>query len=437
MTFEQAKNYLLEKAAALGLGAEVLASQKRIFSLAASASLIEEITSSTRGGVGLRVVQQGKTGYAYTEERTPQALDWVLQEAIENAQLQDDTSGFIAQGQVLGHHDLLGEGLSSSQEHKTKAVLELEKTLASHSRTKQIVEALYEEQEDQTIMGSTQGLSGSFRTGISQLYATAVMGEAENVKQGAFGAVSKEFHTLDPSHTAHMLLEKTERLLDAKPLKTGKYPAYFEPKAFAQLWGVMGEFMVSAQNALEGKSPLQHKLGQRIAASLLSVIDDPTLENGLYSRPFDAEGTPAARTVLIDQGIFRTFLHNTQTASKLQQPNTGHAQRSYKSTLDIGYSNLYIVPGAGCTPENGIVITDLAGLRAGANPITGDFSIQALGLLVQDGEVQHAVENFTVSGNFLALLEKIVALGSELEWDLRTDIGSPMAHIEQLSFAGG
>ncbi|WP_337871524.1 TldD/PmbA family protein [Meiothermus sp.] len=437
MTFEEARDYLLQKARAMGLEAEVLATHTRELTIQAHGGRVEEITQATQGGVGVRVVVEGKTGYAYTEERTPAALDWVLAEAHENALLQSETGGFLPAGGGLGQHDLLGEGLSAPLEQKRQAALNLEATLRADPRVRQVQMTRYSENETQATLGSTQGVSGAFRNGYALLLTSAVMGEGHSLKQGYEFDLSKEFHTLEPGRTAQQFLHRTGRLLGARPLQTGRYKAYFEPKAFAQLLGMMGWFLLSAKNVLEGKSLLAGRVGQKIASEIFTLIDDPTLPDGLASRPFDAEGTAARRTVFIEKGILRTFAHNSETARKMGVENTGHAARSYKGVLGIAPTNLFVEPGAGVQMDSGIVVTDLMGLHAGANPISGEFSLQALGLKVEGGEVAYPVENFTVAGNFLELLNRITALGSELEWNpMMGIVGSPMVEVAELSFAG-
>lgn len=437
MTFEQARDYLLQKAHAMGIDAEVLATHTRELTIQAHGGKVEEITQATQGGVGVRVVVEGKTGYAYTEERTPEALDWVLQEAHENALLQSEVGGFLPVGGELGRHDLLGEGLSAPLEHKRQAALEVESGLRADPRMRQVQMTRYSENETQAALGSTRGVSGAYRNGYAALMAYAVMGEGGSLKQSFELDISKEFHSLDPGRTAQEFIQKTGRLLGARPLQTGRYKAYFEPKAFGQLLGMMGWFLLSAKNVLEGKSLLAGRVGQKIASELFTLIDDPTLAGGLASRPFDAEGTAALRTVLIEKGILRTFAHNSETARKMGVENTGHAARSYKGVLGIAPTNLFVQPGEGVKMDNGIVVIDLMGLHAGANPISGEFSLQALGLWVEGGEVAYAVENFTVAGNFLELLSNITALGTELEWNpMMGIVGSPMVEVAELSFAG-
>ena len=196
-------------------------------------------------------------------------------------------------------------------------------------------------------------------------------------------------------------------------------------------------FMLSGKTVMEGKSRFADKLNQRVASELFTLTDDPLLPGGKGNRPFDSEGTPAQRLQLIENGVLKSFFHNSATAKALSHDNTGHAQRSYKSTLGVGPSNLFVEPGEGVTPQQGVIITDLMGVHAGANPISGDFSLQAFGLNVEGGEVTHPLENFAVSGNLSELLMNITGVGSELEWFPYGGIlGAPMVEVEELSFAG-
>ncbi|MFO8151268.1 MAG: metallopeptidase TldD-related protein, partial [Trueperaceae bacterium] len=196
-------------------------------------------------------------------------------------------------------------------------------------------------------------------------------------------------------------------------------------------------FSLSGKSVAEGKSRLATRLGDRVASDLLDLVDDPTLPDGLASRPFDAEGTPARRTPLIEGGVLRSFLHNSDTARRTGQANTGHAQRSYASTLGVAPSNLILEAGSGASLDDGVIVTDLMGVHAGANPITGDVSLQGLGLRVEDGEAR-PVENFALSFNLFDLLERVNAVGESLEWRPGGEgmIAAPTLRVDALSFAG-
>ncbi|WP_117238406.1 TldD/PmbA family protein [Thermus sediminis] len=435
MTLEEAKGYVLRRAKELGLEAELLFVENRELSLRAQGGRLEELKEARQGGVGLRVVAGGRVGYAYTEELSQEALDWALEEARENA-LLSAKEGAIPPGKPLGSHDLLGEGLSAPLEAKRQAALSLEKALQEDPRVRAVLMGGYLEREARVVLESTQGAQGGYRTGLAGLMGSFVMAEGESRKQGWEVKLGKEFHTLEPGRTALEFREKTGRLLGAKPLKTGRYRAYLEPEAMASLLMVFAQAL-SGKAALEGKSRLWGRLGERIGSELVTLIDDPTLEKGLLSRPFDAEGTPARPTVVVEGGIFRTFLHNSETARALGQENTGHASRSYKGTLGVAPSNLYLAPVGDLRLTEGVVVTEFMGLHAGANPVSLDFSLQALGLWVEEGEVRHAVENFAVSGNLLELFQAVEAVGNDLDWVLLdAAYGSPTVAVAELSFAG-
>ena len=397
MTFEEAKTYLLEKATKQKIEAEILATETRELSLKAFEGKLEDITSAVMGGIGVRVETGGKIGYASSEERSSEALDWMLQEAIENASLQTTSDGFIPPGTALGRQDLPDEGLSGDLEQKRAMPLEVEKIIRQDKRTDQVDSTQYSEFDSEVLVASTKGSSGGYRTGAAYVGGNVIMTDGKVKKSGWEYKAKREVNKLEPGQTALELIEKTARHLGAKPLKTGKYRAYFEPQAFMGLMRVFGE-MLSAQNVLEGQSKLANRLGEKIGSDFVTFIDDPMHPEGLGSQPFDAEGTKSQRLVLVEKGILKSYIHNSYTAKKLGMKNTAHASRYYNSVLNVDFSNLFLEPGSGIGMKDGIIITDLSGLHAGANSISGEFSVQALGLKVEGGESVHAVENFAIAG---------------------------------------
>ncbi|WP_456444555.1 TldD/PmbA family protein [Oceanithermus sp.] len=436
MTLQEAQTYLLERARERGVELEVLASGSRELTLRAREEQLEEITAADRGGLGVRVIAEGRTGYAYSEELTPEALDWMLDEAVENAALQNEQDGFLPAGRSLGRHDLLGEGLSAPLEEKKQMALELERATKRDPRVQQISGAVYSEREYETELSSNRGAAGGFRSGYAYVMASAVMAEGTSVKQGWEVKVAREIAALDPASTAQEFLRKTGRLLGARELKSGRYTAYFEPQAFLALLAPFISLW-SGKWVLEGKSRLADKLGQQVASPVFTLYDDPDHPDGLGNAPFDAEGTPTRKVHLLREGVVESFLHNSRTARKLGHEPTGHAARSYKGVLDVAPHNLIVAPGQGVEQQEGVRVTDLMGVHAGANPISGDFSLQALGLKIEGGETAYPVENFTISGNVFELLQRIVAVGDDLEWSVIFLVGaSPTVEVADVAFAG-
>lgn len=436
MKVTEAKKWLLAEAAKRGVDLEVLATSQSNLTIQAQKGATSDVSMSSGGGIGLRAVKDGRVGYAYSEELTEEALAWTLDEAIGNAELQEAGQAALPAGAALGRHELVDEGLSAALQEKKDATIQLERQLAADARVQSVQYAGYTERRAEVEIGSTKGVDGAYRVGYASLFSALVMREGDSVKQGYEQDAKREFHQLDPGRTAQESLRKLGRHLGAKPLKTGRRRAIFEPEVVSTLLMLL-TYAVSGKTLAEGRSRLAGKVGTKIASELVTIVDDGTLPEGLGSRPFDAEGTPAKRLVIVEEGVLRSFIHNSATAARTGQANTGHAARSYRGTLDVAPSNLLVLPGDGVTRKDGILITDLMGVHAGANPITGDVSVQAMGLEIVGGE-ESPVDDFAISFNLFDLLERVEEVGNDPVW-LRGWTGVshvPSLAVADVSFAG-
>lgn len=211
MTFEEAKTFLLEQAKKHKVEAEVLATETRELSLKAFEGKLEDITSAIKGGIGVRVEVGGKIGYASSEERSREALEWMLQEAIENAHLQSSPDGFIPTGTALGRQDLLDEGLSGDLEQKRAMPLAMEKLIREDKRTDQVDSTRYSEFDREILVVSSKGSSGSYRTGAAYVMGHVIMTDGKVKKSGWHYQAKREVNALEPGQTALELLEKTTR----------------------------------------------------------------------------------------------------------------------------------------------------------------------------------------------------------------------------------
>jgi PmbA protein len=435
MKVEGAKHWLLARATERGVDLEVLATTERKLEIEAEDGRTSDLTHATQGGVGLRVVANGRTGYASSEELSEAALGWALDEAIENAGLQESAGAALPAGAALGRHDLIGEGLSAGIDAKGAAVAAFERGVRTDPRVQSMQVARYFEEEHEVALGSTRGADGGYRNGFVGLMGIAVLRAGDSVKQGWDLSLGKEFHALEPGTTAQSMLHKVGRHLGARPLKTGRRRATLEPDVVATLLGLFA-YAVSGKSLAEGKSRLGDRLGDRIASDLVTIVDDATRPDGLGSRPFDAEGTPARRVVVVERGVLRSFLHNSDTARRTGQATTGHAARTYASTLGVAPTNLVLEAGTGVPAGDGVVVTDLMGVHAGANPITGDVSVQAMGIEVVGGE-RVPVDDFAISFNLFEFLERIDAVGDDTQWFPKgAMIAAPSVAVDGLSFAG-
>ena len=195
----------------------------------------------------------------------------------------------------------------------------------------------------------------------------------------------------------------------------------------------------SAENAQQKLSLLSGREGETIASPLITIMDDPLLPGGLATSAFDGEGSASRTKAVVEQGVLKTLLHNRRTAAKQGVETTGNARRAGR--MDVAPTNFYIVPGSRSLDqllqdmEDGLLITDVSGLHAGANPVSGDFSLLSNGFVIRGGKQAEPVERVTVAGNFYQLLKAVRAVGSDLEFP-GSSVGSPSLDVGTLPVSG-
>ncbi len=231
--------------------------------------------------------------------------------------------------------------------------------------------------------------------------------------------------------------QRTLRRLGARKVKTARVPIVFDPQMARSLLDHIFE-AVNGDAIYRGASFLAGKLGERVAGENVTVIDDGTVRGGFGTTPFDDEGVPSRRTVVIENGVLKSYLLNTYTARKLGLQTTGNASRGLAGNPSIGVGNFFLQPGtkkpeaiiAG-VPE-GLYVTELLGF--GVNLVTGDFSRGASGLWISGGELAYPVEEITIAGNLKDMLLNIAEIGDDLVF--RGAVASPTLRLEGLTVAG-
>ncbi len=195
---------------------------------------------------------------------------------------------------------------------------------------------------------------------------------------------------------------------------------------------------ISGDTIYRQASFLAGRLGEKIAGENVTIVDDGTMPGGFGTAPFDDEGVPSQRTVVVEKGVLKSYLLNTYTAKKLGLKTTGNASRALASTPSVGNGNFFLEPGVQ-TPEQiiggikqGLYVTELLGY--GVNLVTGDFSQGASGLWIENGELTYPVEEITVAGNLKDILNNIAEIGNDLEF--RSSIAGPTLRIEGMTIAG-
>jgi PmbA protein len=235
---------------------------------------------------------------------------------------------------------------------------------------------------------------------------------------------------------------RTVRRLGARRVPTQRVPIVFAPEVARSLIGSVFE-AASGDSIWRHASFLAGKLAEEIAVPGLTIVDDnlmllPSGVGGFGSSPFDGEGLPSLRTVVVENGVLHNYLLNTYTARKLGMKSTHNASRGLAGTPGIGCGNLYLQPGE-LSPDQiiadvpaGLYVTSLMGF--GTNLVTGDYSRGATGLWIENGELTHAVEEVTIAGNLAEMLRNITAIGNDLVF--RGSVASPTLRIDGMTIAG-
>ena len=389
---------------------------------------VEKVEQSTGLGLGLRVVREGRTGLAYTERLAPEAIEAAFQAARENATLPDATEVVMNRDPAAVPDPAALELYNPALEALTlddlaRFGLEAEAAAkAADPRVKTIPDMIVSRNSGSYMVASPHGLSYGQRSNSVSAHCTVLMEEGDTRKSGGKSWSRRSWDAAQGAVLGREAVEKCAELLGAKPIPGGKMPVVLDEWVAPRLLGMyMGNF--SAESAQKGISRLKGRLGETIAGTDFSLVDDPHRVGASGSRYLDVEGVATRPMPLIENGVFTNFLYHIESARKAGVESTGHAGRGYTGGISTRTHNLVLEPGphgldALCAiPERCLLVTRLEG-GAGCNPISGDISIGVQGFLVEGGERKQAVDSVTIAGNFYDLLNNIQALGNTYQPNL-------------------
>ena len=398
-------------------------------------------------GVCFKCLVNGKMGYASTEHLSPEEAVAVVERALENAgSIESEEASFIhTKGDEYQTYEKKEEKEASSNELIDFA-LELQKELyATDNRVVDGTQAVAAYVKQKKALYNSNGLDLEDEAAFALSYGMAVIAEGEEMYDG-MEVVSGEFSDFDKKEIAKEAVKDALETVGAAPIPSGKYPVVFSNKVMASLLSTYAE-VFSAEQAQKGLSLLKGKEGETVASSLITLVDDPMYKDALVKCTFDAEGVATYKKTLIEKGVFKTLLYNLKTAAVAGVKSTGNAAKaSYASVVDISPYSFYIEPGEGTLEDvlakagNGVYITSLQGMHAGANAVTGDFSLAASGFQITDGKKGAPVKSITVSGNFFDVLKDITVVGGDLKFNPfalgARRPGSPSVLVKEMTIAG-
>ena len=390
---------------------------------------VESLSSAETEGVGVRVVQNHRQGFAYSGSLDPDAVAEALAEARDNA-------GFGTEDEFLGLPEpdgvtpadldatLYRADLNSvPADDKVALALQVERaTRAADGRIRGVETAEYGDALAEAAIASSAGVRATARRTVCSVYAYALAGEGAETQTGYGYSVGRHPDELDIAKAASMAADRATAMLGAKQPSSRKITVLLDPLVTAQFLGVLSSAL-SGESVLKGRSMFADRVGESVAATIVTLSDDPTNPEAFAAAPNDSEGMATRRTSLIHGGLLHGFLHNTYSGRRSGTATTGSAVRAgFKSTPGVGSRALSLVPGDKSQEQllaevgEGLLVRSAIGLHSGANPVSGDFSVGVEGLMVRDGALAEPVREATVASTLQRMLLDVTAVGSDLEW---------------------
>ena len=405
---------------------EVVVVHERETEVRAYEGEVESLTVAESQGVGVRVVSDGRQGFAYTGTLDEAAVAEALAEARDNLTFAtpDEFCGVAEPDGV--EPAVLDLHRAALADHPTDAkvamALDLERlTREADGRIAGVESAEYADSVTETAVATSTGIRACSReTGC--FVSSYALAEQDGETQTGFGfSLGREPGDLDIARAATEAADRATRMLGAVKPASGRFTVVLDPWVSAQFLGIVGGTL-SGEMVQKGRSLFVDRLGDDVASSVVTLVDDPTDAAAFSATATDGEGLATRRNVLIDGGRLDRFVHNSQTARRAGTVSTGSAVRGYASTPGVGVQAVSLLPGprrpadliAGI--DDGILVQGVSGLHSGVNPVSGDFSPGAEGLRIRRGELAEPVREFTIASTIQRMLHEIREVADDLEW---------------------
>jgi len=426
--------------------AECVAREGDEFSTLVRLGQVETLKESGSRSIGVRIFFGQRSASTYSSDFSRSGLDRMLNSALELAKItSEDPFGGIPPadqlGQIHGDLDLYHEDVYSlpGPERIDYARRTEKAALDFDPRIKNSEGGSFDAATGHKVLANSHGFVGEFSRSYCSVAAVPIAQTEDGAMQRDYWfSVARTLKKLDsPEKVGRIAAERTLRRLGARKAKTAKVPVVFDPMVSTSILEHIFEG-INGDSVYRGASFLAGKLGQKIAGDNVTIIDDGTIAGGFGTSPFDGEGIPTRRTVVIENGVLKSYLLNTYTAKKLGLQTTGNASRGLAGTPGIGPGNYFLQPGRKSRRDliagikEGLYVTEFLG--QGVNLVTGDYSRGASGLWISNGELTYPVEEITVAGNLKDLFFNISEIAGDLEF--RGAVAAPTIRIDGLIVGG-
>ncbi len=438
----------VNKAAQNGVEVEVIITQDKETQVRVSGGEVEQLSQSGSGGMGVRVIQDGRTGYAYTSDLSDDSIEQTWRTATELAQVATpDAYRGLPDPQPIPDEDLEIWD-ASMQDVPTDRKIELlrqieQATLDYDERVVATQWCTYQDATSHVYLANSRGFGGQYGRTTAAAYLMAVARDADGHAATAFGVgASNFFDDLNAEDIGHEAASKSISILGGKPVETHVGTVVLDHFVGAQIIAAISGAL-TAESWQKKRSFLLDRMGQTVGSDMVTLLDNGRMKRGLASAPFDGEGVPTSATRLVDEGVLQNLIYDSYSARKDNRASTGNAQRNgHRGMPSLGPSNFYIQPGnmtrdeiiAGV--EKGFLV--LSGMQTGGiDPVTGDCSMSAAGLWIENGEITGPVDGVTIATTLNDFLMNITAVGNDLRMmPLFGIIGVPTLRVDHVTIGG-
>jgi PmbA protein len=425
---------------------EAYAEESRQTEASALRGEVEGLEFAESRGVGVRVIRDGRLGYAYAADPSIDEVRATVGRARENAALTepDEFNVLPAAEPAPAIPELFREDSADvTTEAKVQMALDLERRLVtSDPRVTKVDLAQIGDVTSRVAIASTTGVDAEYARTDAFVVAVTLAVDGDETQTGFSYRIARGLDELGLDDVAVEAVERAVRMLGATKPPTAKVPVVLDRFAAMDFLGVLASAL-NAENVLKGRSLFAEMVGDHVGSELFTLVDDGTILDGPGAAPFDGEGVPSGRTELFTRGTLNGFLHDTYTAARMGggQRSTGNAKRgSYKGSPGVGTSNFYLDNGT--TPfeellrdaEGGVLIADVSGVHSGANPISGEFSVGATGLRIEGGALGEPLREMTIASTLPEMLAGITGVGDDLRFF--SSVGTPSVLIGEMTLAG-
>ena len=408
---------------------------------------IERLQQSISKGLGLRVIKNGAMANTYTTDFNDRAVKDLARDTMQIVQVSNtDKYNGLAPKEMLGTYDgklmLFDESIAKlTPEKKIEMARTAEEAgMKFDKRIKNANGTSWNDSWTQVTLANSDGFAGQYQMTQASLYVGLLAEDEDGTKQtDGFYTFGRFFNTLaSPQAVGEEAGRRVVKKLGGRKVKSAVVPVVLDPRVGSFFLGdVFGA--ASGGSIYRRTSYLVDKVGQQIISPMITITDDATMMDGVASRPFDAEGVRSSNIVVVEKGVLKQYVCDSYAARRLNLKPTGNASRSYQGNPGVGSSNLSIKNGDTVPADiiksvkNGLYLDRVGG--QGLNSTTGDFSMGASGQWIENGELTHAVQEITVAGNVLKVLNNVKAVGNDMNFKLGTT-AAPTLLIGEMTVGG-